>query len=129
MGNIFRYWHVARYLANINVIKPFLYAEELKIVTDPLDVSARIGNNATLTCSSEGFQSENFTYSWTNSSNDVVYSEASSSGTSSLVFPVVRPSDSGEYRCTVQNEWGAQATSKRADLQVMIPGKITCVKK
>ena len=90
---------------------------------DPLDVSARIGTNATLTCSSEGFQSENFTYSWTNSSNDVVYSEASPSGTSSLVFPVVRPSNSGEYRCIVQNEWGAQVISKRADLQVITPGK------
>ena len=99
-----------------------LHLEELEIVTDPLDVSARIGTDATLTCSSEGFQSENFLYLWTNSSNDVVYSEASSSGTSSLVFSVVRPSDSGEYRCTVQNEWGAQVTSEPASLQVTVPG-------
>ena len=89
---------------------------------DPRDASPRIGANATLTCRSEGFQSENFVYLWTNSSNDVVYTEASSSGSSSLVFSVVRPNYSGEYRCTVENEWGAQDTSKTASLQVMVPG-------
>ena len=89
---------------------------------DPLDASSRIGTNATLTCGSEGFQSENFVYLWTNSSNDVVYLEASSSGISNLIFSVVRPSDSGEYRCIVQNEWGAQVTSEPANLQVMTPG-------
>ena len=89
---------------------------------DPLDASPRIGTNATLTCGSEGFQSENFVYLWTNSSNDVVYSEASPSGISNLVFSVVRPSDSGEYKCIVQNEWGAQVTSEPASLQLMTPG-------
>ena len=96
--------------------------EELRIVTDPVDISQRIGMTVTLTCSSEGFQSENFTYLWTNSSNYPVYTEASSSGTSSLVFPAVRPIDSGEYRCIVQNEWGQQVTSTPASIQVEIPG-------
>ena len=98
------------------------YIEELEIVTDPVDVSQRIGTNVTLTCSSEGFQSENFIYMWTNSSDDIVYTEASPSGTSSLVFPAVRPSDAGEYRCIVQNEWGQQVTSRPANLQVEMPG-------
>ena len=99
-----------------------LHLEELKIVTDPLDASPRIGTSISLTCSSEGFQLENFIYLWTNSSNDVIYSEASPSGTSSLVFPVVRPSDTGQYKCTVQNEWGARVTSEPASLRVKVPG-------
>lgn len=90
---------------------------------DPLDTTPRIGTSVTLTCSSEGFQSQNFIYLWTNSSNNLVYSEASPSGNSSLVFPVVRPSDSGEYRCIVQNEWGEQVISKPAALQVMTPNE------
>ena len=104
-----------------------LHLEDLRIVMDPVDASPRIGTSVTLTCSSEGFQSENFVYLWTDSSNDEVYSEASPSGTSNLVFPVVRSSDSGEYKCTVQNEWGAQVTSQPASLQVMIPGKIKSI--
>ena len=96
--------------------------EELKIVTDPVDVSQRIGTSVILTCGSEGFQSENFIYLWTNSSDYPVYTEASSSGTSRLVFSAVGPSDSGEYRCIVQNEWGQQVTSNPANLQVEIPG-------
>ena len=102
----------------------YMYTEELRIVTDPADVSQRIGTNVTLTCSSEGFQSENFLYSWTNSSGHLVYTEASSSGTSSLVIPAVRPSDSGEYRCMVQNEWEQQVTSSPASIQVEIPGNV-----
>ena len=104
-----------------------LHLEVLRIAMDPVDVSPRIGTSVTLTCSGEGFQSENFVYLWTNSSNDVVYLEASPSGTSNLVFPVVRASDSGEYRCTVQNEWGAQVASQPANLQVMIPGKTNSI--
>ena len=92
------------------------YVEELRITEDPVDASPRIGTSVTLTCGSEGFQSENFTYLWTKNSSNLVYTEASSSGTSNLVFSVVRPSDSGEYTCTVQNEWGAQVTSKPAYL-------------
>ena len=98
------------------------YIEELKIITDPVDVTQRIGATVTLTCSSEGFQSENFTYLWTNSSDYSVYTEASSSGTSRFVIPAVGLSDAGEYRCIVQNEWGQQVTSKSADIQVEIPG-------
>ena len=89
---------------------------------DPQDVSPRIGTNATLTCSSEEFQSENFRYTWIDSSNSTVYTEASPSGTSSLVLSVLRQSDSGEYRCIVENEWGRKVTSRPANLQVVIPG-------
>lgn len=89
---------------------------------DPHDINPRIGTSATLNCVSEGFQSENFMYIWTNSSNDVVYTEMSSSGSSTFVFSAVGPSDSGEYRCIVQNEWGAQVTSQSANLRVVIPG-------
>ena len=95
---------------------------------DPLDASPRIGTSVTLTCGSEGFQSENFIYLWTKNSSNLVYAEASPSGTSSLVLSVVRPSDSGEYMCTVQNEWGAQVTSQLANLEVVIPGNSLLVK-
>ena len=100
----------------------YINIEELRIVTDPVDVTQRIGTTVTLTCSSEGFQSENFIYLWTNSSNYPVYTEASSSGTSHLIFPAVGLSDAGEYRCTVQNEWGRQVMSNTANIQVEIPG-------
>ena len=93
---------------------------------DPVDASPRIGTSVTLTCSGEGFQSENFIYLWIDSSDTLIYSEAPPSGTSNLMFPVARPSDSGEYRCIVQNEWGAQVTSEAANLQVMVPGNDTC---
>jgi len=52
----------------------------------------------------------------------VIHTEASSSGTSTLVFPAVRQSDAGEYRCIVQNEWGRTVTSKSASLQVVTSG-------
>ena len=100
----------------------YINIEELKIVTDPADVSQRIGTSVTLTCSSEGFQSENFIYLWINSSDHLVYTEASSSDTSSLIFPAVGLSDAGEYRCIVQNEWEQQVMSNTANLQVEIPG-------
>ena len=80
----------------------------------------------TLTCNSEGFQSENFMYLWTNSLDYPVYRENSSSGISSLVFPAVGPRNSGEYRCIVQNEWGEQVTSRSASVQVEIPGNELC---
>ena len=108
--------HICKYLLIL------LCIEELNIVMDPVDASPRIGTSVTLTCSGEGFQSENFIYLWIDSSNNLIHSEASPSGTSNLVFLVARPSDSGEYRCIVQNEWGAQVTSEPANLQVMTPG-------
>jgi len=61
-------------------------------------------------------------YLWTNSANNVIYTEALSSGTSNLVFPAVRQSDAGEYRCIAQNEWGRNVTSNSGNLQVVTPG-------
>jgi len=97
------------------------YIEEIEIVTDPEDTMQTLGTSVTLSCSSEGFQSENFVYTWTRL-NQVVLVEAVSSGTSNLDFLAVKTSDAGDYVCTVENEWGTQVTSRPATLQVIIPG-------
>ena len=51
--------------------------------------------------------------------------EATSTGTSNLELEAVRTADAGEYVCMVENEWGAQVTSRSAILQVAIPGNRT----
>jgi len=97
------------------------YIEEINIVTDPQDTTLTLGTSITLSCSSEGFQSENFLYTWTRS-GQVVLVEATSSGTSNLVLSYVKITDAGEYICMVMNEWGVQVTSRSATVQVTTPG-------